>query len=150
MKTNLNKYKYIVLALLMAFVAGRFTGPKEVETKEIEKIVYKEREIKNEKTRTRSEVRETTLPDGTKIREIIRNRESEENSDTRREASEERSKESKSTNQANWSVGLYSNREIIAGTIDKRLFGGMFVGIYSRSGLPLSKPEFGLGLRLEF
>lgn len=150
MKTNLNKYKYFVLALVITFVAGRFTGPRQTETKEVEKIIYKERETKDEKTNIRSERRETTLPDGTKIVEIIRDRKSESHTDSSVEANKETSKDVKTINKPGWSVGLYSNREVIAGTIDRRILGGLFLGVYGRSILPLNKPEVGVGLRLEF
>lgn len=147
---KLNHYKFIVLLLVCAFVAGRFTGPKQTETKEVEKIVFKDRIIKDEKTKLHSERRETILPDGTKIREIIRNRDTETRTDSKTEISEEKSKETKTLNQSTWSIGLYSNRENLSGTIDRRIFGGVFLGAHLRSELPLKRPEFGFGIRLEF
>lgn len=144
-----NHYKFIVLLLVVAFCAGRFSGPKTIETKEVEKIVYKDRIVKDEKTKLRSERRETTLPDGTKIREIIRDRDTETRTDTKREISEEKSKETKQGNQSTWSIGLYTNREFLAGTLDRRILGGLFLGIYGRTVLPSTRPEFGVGLRLE-
>ncbi len=145
-----NYYKFIIVLLITAFAAGRFSGPKKVEIKEVEKIVFKDRVKTSENTKIRSERRQTVLPDGTKITEIIRDRDTESKTDTKREGSSEKSKESKTTNQSDWSIGLYSNREVIAGTVDRRILGGVFLGVYGRSELPLSRPEFGLGVRLEF
>ncbi len=150
MKTHINKYKMWFLILVCAFAAGRYSGPKSVETKEVEKIVYKDRIVKDEKTKTHSERRETILPDGTKIREIIRDRGTESKTDTNREYSQEKSKETKTVSRPDWSIGVYSNREFFAGTLDRRILGALWVGIHARSEVPLQRPEVGVGIRLEF
>lgn len=145
------KYGMLALCLIIGFSVGRFVGPKSVETKEVEKIVYKDRVIKDEKKNIRVETRETTLPDGTKIKEVIKDRKTETHTDANRETSSEKISESKTSNKSQWSIGLYTNREFIAGTIDRRILGGLFLGVYGRSDLGrLTGPELGLGLRLEF
>lgn len=150
MKTHLNKSKVYILILIAAFSAGRFTGPKTIETKEVEKIVFRDKVIKDQNKKVRLETRETTLPDGTKVKETIRSRDTDTHINTSREVDSSKESESKTSNQSTWSVGVYTNKEFLAGTVDKRIIGGVFLGVYGRTQLPVSKPEFGVGLRLEF
>jgi hypothetical protein len=145
-----NKTLLAGILILVAFFAGRFTGPKRVETKEVEKIVYKDRVVKDDKRETRLETRETILPDGTIIRETIKVSKKESSTDSRREYASEKEKQSSSSSQSQWSVGLYSDRKFLAGTIDRRILGGLFLGLYGRSDLEKPDPEVGVGLRLEF
>jgi hypothetical protein len=145
-----NKFIFCCLVILAAYCAGRFTGPKHVETKEVEKIVYKDRVKKDETTETHVETRETVLPDGTRIKETIRGRKKETHTEAERQAQTEKSKEYKANNQSTWSIGLYTDRSFIAGTVDRRIIGGLFFGVYGRSFIKEPKPEVGLGLRFEF
>lgn len=149
MKKNKNLLIMAIVALL-GFSAGRFMGPKEVEIKEVEKIVYKEREIKDERKDTRSTRREVVRPDGTREIEIVRETQKELHSDTQTEGSKETVSEKKTSNQSDWSVGIYTNQTQYLGTIDRRIIGGLFLGVYVRSDLTRNLPEAGLGLRIEF
>ncbi len=147
---NRNHFILLFVALAAAFSAGRFMGPKQVEVKEVEKIVYKERVSSDETKNTNFEIIETTLPDGTKTRHRIRQRSTQTRLDSSKEADIERSKDIKTTLQSDWSVGVYRSREAFAATIDRRILGGIFLGVFGRSELPVSTPEVGIGLRLEF
>lgn len=147
---NRNHFILICLALAVAFSAGRFMGPKQVEIKEVEKIVYKESESKNEKKNTNFEIIETILPDGTKTTRRVRNRSTETQVDTNKELQKDTSKESKTLSRPDWSVGVYTNREDISATLDRRIFGGIMFGVSIQSTVETIQPRFGLGLRLEF
>lgn len=147
---NLKQYSLVALLILVAFSVGRFLGPKEVEIKEVETVVYKERETKEEDKQTRSTRRETVSPDGTRTIEIIRESDKKSRTDSRTEIESERSLESKSSNQSNWSIGIYKGEQSYLGTVDMRVIGGVFVGVYGRSDLTLNNREYGVGLRLEF
>ncbi len=150
MNIDFKKIGLIAVYTLVVFSVARFIGPKNVETKEVEKVVYKDRVIKDEEKEIHVETRETTLPDGTKIKESIRDRKTQTQTDTSRDSSSETIKESKTSNQSSWSVGLYTNKEFLAGTIDRRILGGLFLGVFSRTNIPLGRPEFGVGARVEF
>ncbi len=149
-KANKNKLLFAGLALVAAFSAGRFLGPRSMETKEIEKVVYREKASQDDKKQVRVETRETILPDGTRIVENISDTKTETRTDSERSLDSEKTKVSIQTDKPQWSVGLYTDRKFLAGTIDRRILGGVFLGVYGRTELPLSTPELGLGLRLEF
>lgn len=138
----------IGMIALASFSAGRFLGPREVETKEVEKIVYKEREVKDETKDTKSTRKEIVRPDGTREIEIIRETQKAAHSDTQSETSQEKLSESKTTNAPNWSVGLYKGSDGYLGTLDRRILGGLFIGVYGRTDGRSS--DYGVGVRLEF
>jgi hypothetical protein len=149
---NKNKLLLSVLALVAAYSVGRFSSPKRVEIEEREKIIYRDRIIQDDKHHTRTEIRETLLPDGTKIVETITDNKRETVTDSRREMEKEEYQKSVSINQSDWSVGLYTTtKKSILMTIDRRILGGLFLGVYGRSEMPIRYPlEVGVGLRLEF
>lgn len=138
------------MCVLVGFSIGRFMGPSYLETKKTEVSSTKTAQSAQEDKHERVETRETTRPDGTRVVETVRD------TDTRSKTSSEASSLSKkeeslvSRSQSQWSVGLYTNKEVVAGTVDRRIIGGLFLGIYGRSSIPLAQPELGLGLRLEF
>ncbi len=150
MKLDLKRIGLTCLYVAIAFSVGRFMGPSDVETKEVEKVVYKDRVVTNDQKETHVETRETVLPDGTRIKEVIRDRKQQSTSDSNREVASEKSQESKTSNRPNWSIGAYTNKEFVASTIDRRILGGLFLGVYGRTNIPYSNPEYGLGLRLQF
>lgn len=147
----MEKYKFIGLALLVAasFSAGRFLGPKQVETKEVEKIVYRDREVKDESKDTKSTRKEVIRPDGTREIEIVREAQTQKHSDTSREQVTEKTSETKTLNAPDWSLGLYRGQDYYLATLDRRIAGSLFLGVYARSDLK-TKPEVGVGIRLEF
>ncbi len=147
---NIKKLSLPIVIALLAFSAGKFLSPKQVEIKEVEKIVYKERVVKDEDKKSRVERRTTTLPDGTKITETVRDSESQTRTDSSKEGSTERSKESSTTNQSQWSIGLYKSNEAYTGTIDTRILGGVFVGVSFHKAPGVSHVDVAAGLRVEF
>ncbi len=62
----------------------------------------------------------------------------------------EKSKQSISVNQSDWSIGLYTDREKLSGTIDRRILGGIFLGVNVITDIKEMKPLPLIGLRLEF
>ena len=147
----MEKRHFIGLAILIAgsFSAGRFLSPRQVEIKEVEKVVYKDREVKDEEKRTRSVRRRVVSPDGTKTIEVVRETDRQSHTEKETDVSKETSKEVKTVSQPNWSVGIYRGTDGISATLDRRILGGFFLGIHGRSDLQ-SRPEFGIGIRLEF
>lgn len=144
------KYAVAGLILVAVFVAGRFSSPKEVEIKEVEKVVYKERETTEEDKKTRSTRRETINTDGSRTIEVIRETDKKSRTDSQIETESERVSEGRTVNQSNWSLGLYRGSESFSATLDRRIYGGLFLGVYGRSDLTLNNREFGVGLRIEF
>jgi hypothetical protein len=92
----LKKKKIFVVSVLclVCFSLGRFASPAKIETKEVEKIVYKERVTQDRRTVTR----ETKRPDGT----VIKERDTQVRTDRNTDASSETSKETKTTNRPDW------------------------------------------------
>jgi hypothetical protein len=128
--TNRNKMKLAMLALVCTFAVGYLYG----RGNPTERIVYKEKTSEDTSKRTKK----TKLPDGTIIVEKIV------------ETHSESDKTVEQNNRRDWSVGLYSNQLFIAGTVDRRILGNLFFGVYGRTDLPFGRPEAGIGLRLEF
>lgn len=147
---NYKKILIIALISVASFSAGKFLSPKNVEVREVERVVFKDRIIQDDRQETHTRTKETVLPDGTRVKETFRDQVKESKRDENREQVTDKEKTSITNNRSSWSVGLYTNKEMVAGTIDRRILGGLFIGIYGRSPIPLQKPEIGLGLRLEF
>lgn len=151
----MKKLKLIGLAIglmLVSFSAGRFFGPQDIEVKEVEKIVYRDSQTTEEDKKTRSTRREVIAPDGTKTIEIIRETDKRSRTDSQTETESERSSESKSSSRPNWTVGVYKNvnNEVYNISLDRRILGGIFLGIHGKSDRTLNDTEFGIGLRFEF
>lgn len=145
-----NKILIAICSIAIGFSAGRFLGPKEVEIKEVEKIVYQEREVKDEKKDTKSTRREIVRPDGTREIEIVRETQKETHSDSSKETESETISQKKSSNQSNWSAGYYTDKKEHLLTVDRRILGGVFLGVYGRSNKTLNDTGYGIGIRIEF
>lgn len=141
-----------LILICVAFFAGRHFSPKTVEIKEVENIVIKKEEKKDENRNITVETKETVLPDGTKVTHTISHDQSQTRTDTKTSETSEKERTSKSSSeQAQWSVGLYTDKAHLLGTIDRRILGGLFIGVYGHSELSRPMPpEVGIGLRLEF
>lgn len=151
--TTKTKVIIALVLLVAAFSAGRFSNPKNVEVKEVEKTVYRDRITQDDKHHVRTEIRETLLPDGTKITETITDNNKESHTDSQRESLTEKQKEMKITsNQSQWGVGVYTNTTFnkYSVTIDRRIFGGLFLGVNPRMELPGAKMDVLFGARVEF
>lgn len=146
----MKQYIILVILLVIAFLAGRFASPKKTEIKEVEKIVIQKEEKKNDNRSIRVETQETVLPDGTKTVHTISQENSSSEVESRSVSSNERSKTSKiDSDRPQWSIGLYTDKETIDGSVDRRILGGLFIGIHGHSELSNPHPKVGLGLRLE-
>lgn len=139
--TKLKQLIILILVAVAAFSSGRFFGPTKAETKEVEKIVYKERVDINRHV----DKKETLLPDGTKITETSTT--TKKTSD--KSIDQQKEKLTLIENKPNWSAGLYKSQDGYLGTVDRRILGSVFLGVYGRTSA--NKPnEFGIGLRMEF
>lgn len=134
----MNKFKFLGLAglaCLISYSAGRFTSPAKVETIEVERVVYKDRVVKDTEKDVTTKTKETTLPDGTKIKETTKEDKSKSKSERESSAASEIIKEMKTENRPNWRVaGIYSpalpNQETTYGlTIERRIVGEVFLGV---------------------
>lgn len=151
-KLNKNKMMFVLLGLITSFSLGRFSSSHSVEVKEIEKTVYRDREQRINKEKLHTTIRKITKPDGTKIVEKVVDSSSDSSSVSERELDQSKQKQSISISRPEWSVGLYTTtQKSILGTVDKRILGPIFFGVYGRSEMPVRLPiEAGVGLRLEF
>ncbi len=153
----------VVLALLAgAFSAGRFSAPLKVETRDVEKIVFRERVVTvTVAAKTKIVYREkVTTPDGT-----VTERESERTEtkkDTKRDDASEGAKDTErvsiTTLRPSWRVGVLVGASyqqpllpiagplVLGATFDYRLVGGLWVGVWT---LP-QYGAVGLGISFEF
>lgn len=127
----MNKLKITALALVfgaICFSAGKFLSPAKVETREVEKIVYRERTD----TTKKETKKETTLPDGTKIVET----ETETKRTTDKSADIDKQKETATTNRNEWlvSIGyapsLNTSEPLYILTVQRRMFSEVYVGAF--------------------
>ena len=96
----------VVVLIAVAYSVGRYTGPTKVEVKEVEKVVYQERVKKDSERTVERNIRETTLPDGTVIKEILQTRNTKTKTDTDTSSTKESVSTSSITNRPSWRVGL--------------------------------------------
>jgi hypothetical protein len=120
-KSNVTKFG---IGLLIAFFAGRFTAPKNVQTRETENQ-RREQNVREDK-------KETRLPDGTVIIETRKEK----------ETVTEKQKESKSKTESrpSYRVGLVYEPAIrgfqdvtYQVVLEKRILGELYVGVAARS-----------------
>lgn len=127
--TFLKQLAAVLVFGAVCFSAGKFLSPAKVETKEVEKIVYKERTD----TTKRTDKKETIHPDGTRVIETV--------TDTKRtkdrSADIEKSKESVTTNRKDWLVTIgYAPATYAYGvqsytlSIQRRMFSEVYLGAY--------------------
>lgn len=159
----------VVAALAAAFGAGRFSAPMKVETRDVERVVYKDRIVEKIVTVTAKAERRivyrdrVVTPDGTVTeREVERtaSREVERSTDdktTTREGSSERVIERTVTQRPNWRVGVLVGASLrdpllpIAGPlvlgaqVDYRIAGPFSVGLWANTG-----GAAGLAVSIEF
>lgn len=117
------KIGYAIAALVVAFAAGRFSSPKKVEIKEVERVrVVKDQQVKETK-------KETRLKDGTVIIETTKDKQT--HTDKNSEKKTEKSVESR----ANYRVGLIYKPTMLKQSesygliLERRLFGEIYFGV---------------------
>ena len=141
--TFLKQAAGVLLFGALCFSAGKFLSPAKVETKEVERIVYKERTDTTKKV----DKKETIHPDGTRVIETA--------SETKRvkdtSADIESQKETKTTSRPDWRVSLnyvpsYSNHVQIYGLdIQRRVFSEIYVGAFVNT-----QKQIGLSISMGF
>lgn len=147
-----------VLALAGAFVGGRFSAPLQVETKEVERVVYKDREVvkvvtveKAAKVETKIVYRDRVITkDGTiterEVEKTATKTDTEKNGKTDTVATKEGESvkwlETKTTLRPDWRIAVLVGASFqtpalqIAGPlvlgfeVDRRLVGGLYIGLW--------------------
>ncbi len=169
MKRYLVAAGVVVLALAGAFSAGRFSAPLQVETRDVEKVVFKDRIVEKvvevkAKTETKIVYRDRVIkPDGTVTEhEVEKTATKEDTTKTddktaTHDGSSEHSTEKIVTLRPSWRVGLLAGASLrdpllpIAGPlvlglqVDYRIVGGLSAGIWINTF-----GAAGLGLSMEF
>src|SRR5689334_1408695 len=79
-----------VVLSAVTFSLGRFSSPKKVEVKEVEKIVYVEKEKKEREQNVKETEKETRLPDGTIITERTKTKETQTKTESQIQAQEDK------------------------------------------------------------
>jgi hypothetical protein len=129
--------KLIVAGLALVavtFSAGRFSAPAKVETKEVQKVVYVDRIVKEVDKDVQTTTKETTLPNGTKIKETVKEDKSKIHTDENKSGTSVTVTETKVTTRPDWRLGLYyrpAMRELspcYGAIVERRLLGEVFVG----------------------
>lgn len=120
----------------LSFAAGVYFGPKKVETKEVEKIVYRDRVVESKKKDTVTRTKETQLPDGTKIKETIKDEKSESTKDSQSELRHDKFLERKTESRPDWRIGaVYKptlpgiQGEVYGVTIERRVIAEIYLGV---------------------
>ncbi len=145
MNDLLTKIVIGIVALALAFASGRYLTPAEIQEKEVIKEVIKE-VVKTEKEYI---TRETKRPDGTVIKEVIVTDKKEIAKEQSKEESKEKIVKNEKPNYKASVIPKYSfeTKQITySGSIEKRIFGPVFSGIY----IDPSKKEIGIPITLEF
>ncbi len=142
----------LVAICVVSFGAGLYFGPKEVETKEVERVVYRDRIIKDVNSDIVTRTKEITMPDGSVVRDTITEDRSRTRTDTKRDEVKETIKERKETRRPDWRVGaiyksaIQNHQEVGYGVlVERRIVGEVNVGV-----LGLSDRSFGLVISVGF
>lgn len=146
----MNRYVVIVLIGAACFSTGRFMGPTKTEIKEVEKIVYQDRIVRDEVQQARIEKLEIRRVDGTVETKTVTNFESRTQSESETNLQREKINEVETTNRPDWGVSIFRSSQSFVGVVDRRIIGGLSIGVFGRTQGTWTGNEFGLGLRLEF
>lgn len=132
----MKNYVIIVILLAVAYTAGRFTGPKKVEIKEVERVVYKEREQSTKDKHVTTVKREETKPDGTKVKETTRTVDERTETDRGREINTVKETIKVVSNRPDWrlSVAYIPNiptyqTEVYRFDLQRRIIGEIYAGV---------------------
>lgn len=124
----------VIVAVVGAFFTGQMFAPKEVEIKEVERVVYKERKQVEEKSDKQVRRKTITLPDGSKVVDeiITTKKRSRKKQDIALE--DVKVKEKKVKIRPEWRAGViysppYRQRENYIITVEKRLFSEVYMGV---------------------
>jgi hypothetical protein len=124
-----------VVIAVVAFSLGRFTGPKKVEVKEVQKTVYVEKEQREREQNVTETEKETRFPDGTVVREKTKTKETQSKTKTSTEARETKVSERSIESRPSWRIGIAyevsieSGREVHYSLIlERQLLGEIYLG----------------------
>lgn len=131
--------KYIICGVIciaaVSYSIGRFTGPTKVETKEVEKVVYVDRVVKDIDKDVQTTTKVTTKPDGTKVVETTREDKSKIHTDENKSGASEVTRETKTEDRPDWRLGAFYkpymlNRNMEYGAvIERRVLGEVYAGV---------------------
>ncbi len=126
----------VVAALTAAFSIGRFSAPKKIETREIERVVYRENENINRNQNLIEVITETRLPDGTIIKETRKEKETSTQTERQRDSSSETIKSTSIQTRPSFRVGaLYEpsiegfQEDSYSLIVEKRIVSELYMGI---------------------
>ncbi len=146
--------KYIVMMVLLvaAFSAGRFSSPAKVETKEVEKSVQQTDESVNRNQNVTEVTKETRLPDGTVIKETRKEKETSTQKESESLTDKEKSSSKVVENRPDWRVGgIYEpgfssfQSDSYTLMLERRMFSELYLGVsYS------SRNTVGIAISLGF
>lgn len=130
--------KSVALTLLvgvLCFSAGKFLTSPKIETKEVEKIVYKESSTTKTNTDRTIDKKETIKPDGTRIIETVSSTKRTTDNKTDKDAKSETSKSSTTESRPDWHITatyfptMYGHSERTYGLdIQRRIFSEVYLG----------------------
>lgn len=125
----------VIVIAAVAFALGRFSSPKKMEVKEVEKIVYRDRETKEKDQNVKEVEKETRLPDGTVIKEKTKIKETQSRTLTETESQKDQRSEKRIENRPSWRIGLsyevpYRDVQEVHYSLilERRLFGEVYFG----------------------
>jgi hypothetical protein len=129
---SLKTYGVIFVAVCGAFFVDRMYGPVKIETREIEKIVYRESQRENQSVSTRT--KEITMPNGIVVKETISNAHTQK--ETEIDLTKEREMVRIETSRPDWHLGLTYVPAIVRiqdqnVTVDvqRRIFSELYLGL---------------------
>lgn len=149
---NIKKYLLIAAIAVISFLVGRFFAPKSESSKQTSHTQTTKNEDVNRNQNVVETTKETTLPDGTVIKEI--RKEKETSTQTSRETNTEKNKSLEKTieSRPSYRVGVGYDPAIkgfqdvsYSVTIEKRLFSELYFGVKVDS-----RHTYGLSLSLGF
>jgi hypothetical protein len=131
-----NKWVFVLIVALVSFSAGKFSSPTKVETREVERVVYRDRTIKDVAKDVIKRTTVVTKPDGTVTRETIVEDRSKAHSDSTSEGSSEKSVLTKVDSRPDWRIGGIFKPDVYgfqtyeyAVTLERRIIGEVYAGL---------------------
>jgi hypothetical protein len=143
----------IVACLVIGFSAGKFSSPSKVVEHTVIQTVTKEADSKKTENDVIVTERTTKKSNGDVVTEVIHEKDHKSEVDHSSEQSSLIIHDKTTENRSNYSVGVYtSTRKDLLINVDRRILGGVSVGIYGLydPSQRIVDTRFGVGVRLEF
>ncbi len=135
--------RYVIYGALLAFCVGFLTARETIEPEV--RTEYREVKVKEVVTIVEEKKREERRPDGTVV--IETETRTDKRSETQRQTD---AKESVTPSQPDWSIGAYTDTKNIVLTIERRILGDLWAGVYARTQVSPEDLEVGVGLSYSF